>query len=40
MMVQPPQAHSQGNYDSNDDDWYFRFDDDSKKSYKYITSIT
>ena len=39
-MVQPPQAHNHGKYDSNGKNWYFRFDDDNKMSNKYILSIT
>ena len=40
MMVQSPQAHTYGKYDSNGKGWYFRFDYDNKMSYKYILSIT
>ena len=40
MMVQPPQAHNHDKYDNNEEDRYFRFDDDDKMTNKYVLSIT
>ena len=36
MEVQPPRTHNHGKYDNNGKGIYFRFDDDTKVSYKYI----
>ena len=40
MMTQPHQAHNHGKYGNNGKGSYFKFDDDNKKSYEYILSIT
>ena len=37
-MAQLPQAHNHGKYDNNGKGWYFRFDNDNKRGYKYILS--
>ena len=38
MMVQPRHTAAE-KYDNKGKDWYFRFDNDDKLSYKYILSI-